>query len=131
MDVVFVRIHVQIFARFLSILRAGISLSVSRIFITLQIPWITPLNTQSKDRCQRTCLEEIHNTFNGSCPKPWSCSWQCAAERFKIKHGDCLGDRVYHCARNYTDKNLLEPSLPRGHAYIEACARDILCRTGI
>ena len=45
--------------------------------------------------------------------------------------GECEGDRVYHCARNYTDKNLPDPTLPRGYAYIEACARDITCRTGI
>jgi len=119
------------FLRFRSLLVALIALLLSRIYITLQILWITPVNTQSKDECRRTCLEEINNTFNGSCPTPLSCSWQCAAERFKIKHGDCVGDRVYHCARNSTDKNLLDLSLPRGYAYIEACAHAITCRIGI
>ena len=113
------------------ITKGSISLLLSWICITLQILWITPVNTQSKDKCRRTCIEEINNTFNGSCPTPLSCSWECATERFKLKHGDCVGDRVYHCARNSTDKNLLDLSLPRGYAYIEACAPAITCRTGI
>ena len=39
--------------------------------------------------------------------------------------------RVYHCARNMTDKTVLDPTLPRGQAYIEACASAIACPSGI
>jgi len=98
----------------------------------LQIMWMSSLTTcvEATDKCRQTCLKEMNNTFNGNCPTPESCNWQCAAERFERIYGKCEGDRVYHCARNYTDKNLLDPSLPRGYAYIEACAKNILCATG-
>ena len=90
---------------------------------------ITPTEAPLPTKCTETCRVE-NVQFNGTCPVPGSCSWQCAAERFKRVYGECEGDRVYHCARNYTDKNLLDLSLPRGHAYIEACARDIRSTTG-
>jgi len=108
------------------------SLSASKMFIPLQILWMSPLNTcmEATGKCRQTCLEEINNTFKGICPTPESCSWQCAVERFEKNYGKCESDRVYHCARNYTDKNLLDLSLPRGYAYIEACAKDILCGAG-
>jgi len=80
--------------------------------------------------CQQTCENEKDNTFKGQCPKAASCSWMCSVERFKRTKGTCEGDRVYHCARNYTDKNLLDPKLPRGFKYIEACARNVVCSAG-
>jgi len=80
--------------------------------------------------CQQTCSEEKFTTFSGTCPTPETCSWHCAVNRFKERNGMCEGSRVYHCARNYTDKNLLEPALPRGLKYIEACAPNVVCRAG-
>ena len=79
------------------------------------------------------CKGQCHNEnaqFNGTCPKPVSCSWQCSAMRFRQQQGECEGDRVYHCARNYTDENLIDRTQPRGFAYIEACAREVTCRKG-
>ena len=80
--------------------------------------------------CKPTCLVEKYTVFSGTCPTPETCSWQCAADRFKERNGMCEGSRVYHCARNYTDKNLLDPTLPRGLKYIEACAPIVVCRAG-
>ena len=79
------------------------------------------------------CTDECRHVnvqFNGTCPKPGSCSWRCAAVRFQLQHEKCEGGRVYHCARNYTDKNLIDPTLSQGFKYIEACAHAIPCPKG-
>ena len=92
-----------------------------------QICWITPTEAPPVMNCKGQCHNE-NAPFNGTCPKPGLCSRQCAALRFKQKYGECEGDRVYHCARNFTDINLIDWTQPRGFAYIEACAREVLCR---
>ena len=78
------------------------------------------------DTCQKVCRDEENITLYNRCPKEGSCSWHCAAERFKRKHGKCELQLMYTCGRNvkYANGNLTF----LGH--IEACVHENTCANG-
>ena len=83
------------------------------------------------EECRRQCIGEKHKVFDGHCPIPGTCSWHCAATRFELENGDCVGNRIYHCARNYTYLTVRHISLHGPFEFMEACAQEKVCPAGI